>query len=381
VATRLLGVLRAEDTACRMGGDEFAFLLEGAPREQVEVVAGRILRALAEPFEIAGKSVTLTASIGIALAADDFADGSLDEVADEILRDADTAMYAAKSIGKGCIQVFERGMDEPVKRRRELRGALERALEADELFLEYQPIVDMCDGTTLGVEALVRWNHPQLGRLLPGDFIGLAEDSGLIGLLGEWVMRRAAADMAGGSILLTVNVSAHQLGEGALPVLVADVLCETGLEPARLLLELTESTLASAGAGSEAELEAVQRLGVRIALDDFGSGYSSLEYLGRLPIDVLKIDRSLVERVGVEPQRQEVLRAISNIATKLGVETIVEGIEREEQREALMALRFCRAQGFLFAPPLPLADALALRVPKRQPSGRPPVTPTTSPVM
>jgi EAL domain-containing protein (putative c-di-GMP-specific phosphodiesterase class I) len=194
-------------------------------------------------------------------------------------------------------------------------------------------------------------------------------------------MRRAAADMAEGSILLSVNVSAHQLGAGALPVLVGDVLRTTGLDPARLLLELTESTLASAGAGSEAELEAVQRLGVRIALDDFGSGYSSLEYLGRLPIDVLKIDRSLVERVDVEPQRQEVLRAISNIATKLGVETIVEGIEREEQREALMALGFCRAQGFLFAPPLRLAEALALRASEPQPSGRPPVTPTTSPVM
>jgi diguanylate cyclase (GGDEF)-like protein/PAS domain S-box-containing protein len=381
VATRLLSVLRAEDTACRMGGDEFAFLLEAAHRDQVELVADRILRALAEPFEIAGTSVTLTASIGIAIAGDDGAEGSLDEKADEILRDADTAMYSAKSMGKGCVQVFERGMDEPVKRRRELRGALERAIGADELFLEYQPIIDMCDAATLGVEALVRWNHPQLGRLLPGDFIGLAEESGLIGPLGDWVMRRAAADMAEGSIMLSVNVSAHQLGEGALPVLVADVLRTTRLDPARLLLELTESTLASAGAGSEAELEAVQRLGVRIALDDFGSGYSSLEYLGRLPIDVLKIDRSLVERVDVEPQRQEVLRAISNIAMKLGVETIVEGIEREEQRDALMGLGFCRAQGFLFAPPLPLAEALALRVPQRQPSGRPPVTPTTSPVI
>jgi diguanylate cyclase (GGDEF)-like protein/PAS domain S-box-containing protein len=382
VASRLLGVLRAEDTACRMGGDEFAFLLEATPRDQVELAASRILRALAKPFEIAGTSVTLTASIGVAFGGgDDVGDETLEEKADELLRDADTAMYAAKSTGKGCIQIFERGMDEPVKRRRELRGALEGALEGDELFLEYQPIVDMCGGVTLGVEALVRWNHPQLGRLLPGEFIGLAEESGLINPLGEWVMRRAAADMAEGSSLLSVNVSAHQLGEGALPILVADVLRETGIDPARLLLELTESTLASAGAGSEAELEAIQRLGVRIALDDFGSGYSSLEYLGRLPIDVLKIDRSLVERVDVEPQRQEVLRAISNIATKLGVETIVEGIEREEQREALMALGFCRAQGFLFAPPLPLADALALRTPQRQPSGRPPVTPTTSPVM
>jgi EAL domain-containing protein (putative c-di-GMP-specific phosphodiesterase class I) len=250
-------------------------------------------------------------------------------------------------------------MEQPVKRRRELRTALERALEGDELFLEYQPIIDMRDGSLVGVEALVRWIHPQLGRLMPADFVGMAEETGLIGGLGDWVMRRAGADLAHGSdVTVSVNVSAHQLGDGALPALVRDTLTSTGLDPSRLLLELTESTLASAGAGAETELERVQRMGVRIALDDFGSGYSSLEYLGRLPIDVLKIDRSLVERVDVEPQRQEVLRAIGHIATKLGLETIVEGIEREEQRIALRELGFCHAQGYLFAAPLPLAEAL-----------------------
>jgi diguanylate cyclase (GGDEF)-like protein/PAS domain S-box-containing protein len=359
VANRLLGVLRAEDTACRMGGDEFAFLLEAATREQVELVAGRILAALAETFDVAGKTVTLGASVGIALGQGTVDGTARQEAADEILRDADTAMYAAKSLGKGRVQLFERGMDEPVKRRRELRGALARAIETDQLLLEYQPIIDMRDGALIGVEALVRWNHPQLGRLMPGDFIGLAEEAGLIGGLGEWVMRHAAADLANGSIMVSVNVSAHQLGDGALPDLVSDVLATTGLDPKRLLLELTESTLASAGAGSEAELDRVRRPGVRIALDDFGSGYSSLEYLGRLPIDILKIDRSLVEHVHDEPQRQEVLRAISHIADKLGAATIVEGIEREEQREALLALGFRHAQGFLFARPLPLAQALA----------------------
>jgi EAL domain-containing protein (putative c-di-GMP-specific phosphodiesterase class I) len=175
-------------------------------------------------------------------------------------------------------------------------------------------------------------------------------------------MRRAAADLADGSdVIVSVNVSAHQLGGGALPALVEKALASTRLDPSRLLLELTESTLASAGAGAETELARVQRMGVRIALDDFGSGYSSLEYLGRLPIDVLKIDRSLVERVDVEPQRQEVLRAIDHIATKLGLETIVEGVEREEQRAALLELGFCRAQGYLFASPLPLAEALGVR--------------------
>ena len=361
VADRLLGVLRAEDTACRMGGDEFAFLLEAATREQVEMVAGRILAALAEPFEVAGKTVTLSASVGIAL-GDRTLDGVAgQETADEILRDADTAMYAAKSLGKGRVQLFERGMDEPVKRRRELRGALARAIETDQLLLEYQPIIDMRDGALIGVESLVRWNHPQLGRLMPADFIGLAEEAGLIEGLGEWVMRHAAADLAGSSITVSVNVSAHQLGDGVLPGLVSDVLQTTGLDPKRLLLELTESTLASAGAGSEAELEQIQRLGVRIALDDFGSGYSSLEYLGRLPIDILKIDRSLVEHVHDEPQRREVLLAISHIAGKLGAQTIVEGIELEAQRVALLALGFRHAQGFLWSPAVPLAEALAAR--------------------
>lgn len=361
VAERLLGVLRAEDTACRMGGDEFAFLLEGAPRGRIDAVVHRILHALGEPFDLAGKPVRLTASVGVAFGKPGTATDVGADAAGEILRDADTAMYAAKTMGKGRVQHFERGMDEPLKRRRELRSALERALEGDELLLEYQPIIDMCDGGLLGIEALVRWNHPQLGRLMPIDFIGLAEDAGLIGRLGEWVLRRAAADTVSSGVMVSVNVSAHQLGHGTLPSVVAGVLSETGIEPSRLLLELTETTLATAGAGSEAELQALQALGVRIALDDFGSGYSSLEYLGRLPIDILKIDRALVERVDDEPQRQEVLRAIGQIATALGIETVVEGIEREAQRDVLLGLGFCRAQGYLWAPALPLDDALGLR--------------------
>jgi len=355
-AARLSGVLRAEDTACRLGGDEFAFLLEDAQGTHAEDVAARILAALAIPFELRGHSATLSASIGIAIRA-----GLGDVIipahsADELLRDADTAMYAAKSLGKGRVQVFERGMEEPIARRRELSNALAHAIASDLLFLEYQPIVDMRSGAVLGVEALVRWSHPHLGRLMPADFIGLAESNDLIGPLGDWVMRHSVADLASGTGLLSVNVSAHQLGSGALPLLVEEVLRTTGMPPSRLIMELTESTLASAGAGAETELQRVHDLGVRIALDDFGSGYSSLEYLGRLPVDILKIDRSLVERVHDEPQRQEVLRAIDHIATKLGLETIVEGVELEAQRVVLLELGFRQAQGFLFAPALPLDE-------------------------
>ena len=250
-------------------------------------------------------------------------------------------------------------MSEPVARRRELGGALTRALDEDELFLEYQPIVDLRIGRAFGLEALVRWNHPQLGRLMPADFIPLAEEH----RPHPSPRRLGAAPRlhrpCRGRALVSVNVSAHQLGAGELPAVVRGRAGRTGLQPSRLLLELTESTMASAGAGAEGELQAIQRLGVRIALDDFGSGYSSLEYLGRLPIDILKIDRSLVEQVHLEPQRQEVLRAIGHIAEKLGLSTIVEGVELEAQRMALLGLGFLHAQGFLFSHPLPLGEALA----------------------
>ena len=361
VAERLVGVLRAEDTACRLGGDEFAFLLEDADRARAEQVARRILAALAIPFQLGERAATLTASIGIAT-RDTLVEGDPVQTADEMLRDADTAMYVAKARGKELFEVFERGMEDPIARRRELLAALERALQVDdELLIEYQPIVDMRRFKLLGLEALVRWQHPQLGLLMPADFVPLAEETGLIRQLGEWVLRRACADLADRGMMISINVSAQQLGDGALRRLLVEILASSGLPPSLLLLELTESTLASAAADAETELAGIQELGVRIALDDFGSGYSSLEYLGRLPIDVLKIDRSLVERIHEEPQRQEVMRAIAHIAEKLDLETIVEGVELEAQRQALLSLGFRRAQGFLFSTAMSLDDALRCR--------------------
>ena len=365
VGARLSAVLRPADTAGRLGGDEFAFLLEEVRTDDLEHIADRILRALAEPFDLNGRSATLSASIGIAT-RDRLAVGSASaEVADELLRDADTAMYAAKSLGKGRVRVFDRRMHEPVARRRALRHALEGAIDADELVLEYQPIVDMRTRRTTGLEALVRWNHPQLGRLMPADFVPMAEETGLIGRLGAWVVTRACRDLARHSTVVSVNVSAHQLGSGDLPRFLEAVLRESGMAPERLMIELTESTLASAGAGAETELQRIQALGVRIGLDDFGSGYSSLEYLGRLPIDVLKIDRSLVERVHLEPQRQEVLRAIGHIARKLKLSTIVEGVEHEAQRDMLLELGFRDAQGFLFSAAVTLDEAMPVQVERR----------------
>ena len=365
VADRLVGVLRAEDTACRLGGDEFAFLLEEADRARAEQIARRILAALAMPFQLGERAATLTASIGIAT-RDTLVEGDPVQTADEMLRDADTAMYVAKARGKELFEVFEHGMEDPIARRRELLAALERALQVDdELLIEYQPIVDMRRSTLLGLEALVRWQHPQLGLLMPADFVPLAEETGLIRQLGEWVLRRACVDLSDRGMMISINVSAQQLGDGALRRLLVEILASSGLPPSLLLLELTESTLASAAADAETELAGIQELGVRIALDDFGSGYSSLEYLGRLPIDVLKIDRSLVERIHEEPQRQEVMRAIAHIAEKLDLETIVEGVELEAQRQALLSLGFRRAQGFLFSGAMALDDALGPMVRRR----------------
>jgi diguanylate cyclase (GGDEF)-like protein/PAS domain S-box-containing protein len=357
VGARLSSVTRAEDSVGRLGGDEFAFLLEEASAHQASAAAERILRALAQPFELGTSTVTLTASIGIATRERLAHDGDPGEIAEELLRDADTAMYAAKSVGHGRVQVFDRRLTEPINRRRNLHSALEQALTDGGLLLEYQPVVDLATGTAHGLEALVRWNHPQLGRLLPADFVPLAEEGGLITAVGGWVLERACTDLASSGVLVSVNVSAHQLN-GELSLRVDEVLRRTGLPPRRLLLELTESSMASAGAGAEEELEAIRALGVRVALDDFGSGYSSLEYLGRLPISVLKVDRSLIEHVHDEPQRQEVLRAISHIAEKLGLETIVEGVELEAQRIVLLELGFRQAQGYLFSEAIPLADAL-----------------------
>ena len=353
-AERIAAVLRPEDTACRLGGDEFAVLLEDVDGTTAEQVAERILAALRVPFALGGHDVVLRASIGAAMRQDSGA------TADELLRDADNAMYAAKSLGKGRVQVFQGGMEQPILRRLKMRSALEAAVDRDELRLEYQPIVRIASGEVIGVEALARWIHPELGRIMPGEFVPLAEEIGLIGAVGAWVLETACREVAGSSptAVASVNISAHQLGAGALPLQVAGVLESTGLAPQRLLLELTESTLAAAGHGAEVELAQIHKLGVRIALDDFGSGYSSLEYLGRLPVDVLKIDRSLVATIDQDPQRRRVLKALSKVARELGLETIVEGVERPAQRQILLELGFRTAQGYLLGRPSVLDHAL-----------------------
>ena len=358
-AERIAAVLRPEDTACRLGGDEFAVLLEDVDGTTAAGVAERILAALRVPFALGGHDVVLRASIGVAMRQESGA------AADELLRDADNAMYAAKSLGKGRVQVFEGGMEQPILRRLKMRSALEAAVERDELRLEYQPIVRIASGEVIGVEALTRWIHPELGRVMPGEFVPLAEEIGLIGAVGAWVLETACREVAASSptAIASVNISAHQLGSGDLPLRVAQVLDSTKLAPQRLMLELTESTLAAAGHGAEVELAEIHKLGVRIALDDFGSGYSSLEYLGRLPVDVMKVDRSLVATIDQDPQRRRVLKALGKVARELGLDTIVEGVERSAQRQILLELGFRTAQGYLLGRPAALDSALHAALP------------------
>jgi diguanylate cyclase (GGDEF)-like protein/PAS domain S-box-containing protein len=354
---RIVKVLRPEDTACRLGGDEFAVLLEDVNAATAVAVAERILAAIRVPFDLDGQDVILRASIGVAVREHPEA------TADDLLRDADNAMYAAKALGKGRVQTFKGGMEEPILRRLQMRTALEAAVERNELRLDYQPIVDLASGVPIGVEALARWHHADLGRVMPNEFVPLAEEIGLIGKVGAWVLETACREVAAASstAIASVNVSAHQLGTGDLPARVAAVLRETSLPPERLMLELTESTIAAAGHGAEVELAEIHQLGVRIALDDFGSGYSSLEYLGRLPVDVLKVDRTLVARIEMEPQRRSVLAAVGQIARELRLVTIVEGVERSDQRRLLLDLGFTTAQGYLLGRPGELQAALGVR--------------------
>jgi len=349
VARRLDGAVRGADAAARFGGDEFAVLLEGAGSQAAADAAQRILDALNVPVEAAGRVVGLHASIGISVAlAND------DRGAEELLRDADAAMYVAKRDGKGTYRLFEPAMHAGVVARLELRTDLRRAIDAGELELVYQPVVRLSDGETTGFEALMRWNHPERGLISPLEFIPLAEETGLIVPMGRWALHEAAAHLRalGGDYRMNINLSAKQLQD---PGLVGDVQAAiTGLDPARFVLELTESIVMEDTAHAVAQLDALKALGVRLALDDFGTGYSSLGYLSRLPVDILKLDRAFL--AGDDPN---LIAAVVQLGQALALEVVAEGIEEDEQWRALRALGCAYGQGFLFSRPLNAADSLA----------------------
>ncbi len=352
-ALRIGTIVRAADTAARLGGDEFAILVEILDDDDdVEVIASRILEVLASPFNVAERQLRVSASIGVAVS-----DGSID--VQELLRNADTAMYAAKASGKNTVQVFEEGMHLRVLDRLELTGEMRLALERDEFELEYQPIVELDTGKIRGAEALVRWQHPTRGRLNPMQFIGLAEETGLIVPLGAWILRAAcvqAAEWNGHAskspLQINVNVSTRQLHDPDFPEIVADVLADTRLDPSLLVLEITESVLPDDADATVAQLEQLKEIGVRIAVDDFGTGYSALSRLQRFPIDVVKIDRSFIEGMEHDPAKAQLVQGIMNLGESLRLEIVAEGIEEREQADQFRGMRPSLAQGFLFSRPI-----------------------------
>ena len=350
-AQRLVKCTRAADTVARLGGDEFAVLLEGVTTvEQAERIAASVTEAFRAPITIDGSDMLVTASIGVAFSApgDD---------TENVLRNADIAMYNAKSSGKGRHVVFHERMQEQLRERLRLEDDLNQAFARGEFFLEFQPIIDLKTTELLGVEALVRWQHPVNGRMLPGQFIPMAEETGQIIALGRWVLEDACRRVqqwrrgisAGEGLRVAVNISGRHLQQGDLIGDVRHALEVSGLEPESLLIELTESTMMHNSEANLVKLRELKALGVRLAIDDFGTGYSSLSYLHRFPIDILKIDRSFVSRLTESSEGPKLARAVVMLGETLGLETVAEGVEVDDQVAHLLQLGCVAAQGFLFS--------------------------------
>jgi diguanylate cyclase (GGDEF)-like protein len=364
IAERLRWHVRADDsivrltegnTAARLGGDEFVVLLsetKGVP--EATSVAQRLLAILAQPYQVEEHEVHSTASIGIVISSSEYA------AAEDMLRDADTAMYEAKRIGKARFVVFDASMRLQVQRRLQLETDLRKAIQAGQLFLEYQPIVSLSTGAITSAEALLRWQHPVLGPISPAEFVPIAEDTGLIMPIGEWVLRAGCRQMAAwqqslGSAApatLSINLSRRQFSLTNLDELIHEVLASEGLEPTALQLEVTESLCMHDAVNTRRVLQSIKKLGVRLAIDDFGTGLSSLASLHQFPADVLKIDRSFVARVDEAKDIASLVHAATMLARNLGMTTVAEGIEKPSQVLALQELGCQYAQGYFFGKPM-----------------------------
>ncbi len=359
VADSLKTVLRASDTPARFGGDEFAILVEEtADREDTLRVVDRVESVFKSRFKIAGREVTISASIGVAVTA------SRDISAEELVGRADVAMYRAKLKGKDTSEIFEPGMQDVVSRRLEVRTDLERAIDDRELVVLYQPIVDMASSTPVGVEALVRWKHPRWGMVGPAEFIGIAEETGIIRELGLHVLEVACRQWQAWhvglddepTVTMSVNVSPRQLRHPDFVKDVSRILVKTGLLPSHLTLEITESFMVDDPASARARLHELKTLGVRISMDDFGTGYSSLASLQDLPLDILKIDKLFVDHVAEDPRRTAFAQAIIRMGKTLGLGLVAEGVENADQAERLQSLGCRFAQGFYFSRPVPAEE-------------------------
>jgi diguanylate cyclase (GGDEF)-like protein/PAS domain S-box-containing protein len=373
VGGRLREVLRPEDTVARLGGDEFVVLCEDLDDDRAALrVAERVLAALDRPVVCGDQEIASSASIGIALTR------RSDATPDALLRDADMAMYRAKETGRHRIEVFDNSARLRTQARVQTAEELRQAVDADQLRVVYQPIVQLGQATPSGVEALVRWQHPRRGLLTPAEFIQLAEDTGLVVPLGAWVLRQACRDLTGildrgglgnapSPLVVSVNLSARQLNMPGLLPMVESVLAEHDLPAWRLCFEITESVLIEDVDSAISVLSDLRALGVRLAIDDFGTGYSSLGYLSRFPVDIVKLDRAFVAGLGTDSAADAIAAAVINLGHALGLSVTAEGVENEEQLTVLRALRCDRAQGYLWSMPQTpeaLADWMAA-----QPSG------------
>jgi diguanylate cyclase (GGDEF)-like protein/PAS domain S-box-containing protein len=364
VATRLDGCTRGSDTAARLGGDEFAVVVEtgGDPAETAVEVADRIHESLKKPFQVAGDEIFVHASIGIAM-------GDTGTSTEDLLRNADTAMYAAKASGKGCSEIFRATMHLAAQKRFQLTGDLRRAVRDGQFTVHYQPLVDLKSKTVLGLEALVRWDHPTLGQIPPADFIPLAEETGLIIQIGRFVLEEACRQRQAwvakhptyDQLYISVNLSTRQFKPaGQIVQDVREATERTGFDPSLLVLEVTESILMGDRESITRDLQALRALGIRIAIDDFGTGYSALSYLREFPVDSVKMDRSFVRDLACGTGDAALVRSVLELGEALDMQIIAEGIEDENQLTSLSDLSCSVGQGFYFAPPMDADDVSAL---------------------
>jgi Amt family ammonium transporter len=367
VSGRLVAAGGTAEIVARLGGDEFLVLFDGEGAEaEAEAFSARVLEALSVPIAAGPGEVFITASIGIA--------GTSARVteATALLSNADAAMYQAKKRGGGSVEVFGEAMRVRVLDRMNTEHSLHRALERSELRLFYQPVVEIKGSRAVGVEALLRWDHPDQGLVTPNRFIPVAEESGLIIPIGAWVLQEACRQLRRWQVkrygglqgAVEVNLSARQVDDPQIVATVEQILAETGLSPSYLTLEITESALMNDAASALSVLRALKALGVTLAIDDFGTGYSSLSYLQRFPLDILKIDKTFVDELGIAPEGSEIIAAVINLAHALGLQVIAEGVESERQLEELERLDCDFAQGYLFSRPVP-AHELVEAFPER----------------